>query len=178
MDIADISNEAKKTKFNKKDLFAYLLKFISLLVIVFLFTTFVAQRTIVSGSSMEPTYSDGDNLIVNKLFSITGPLERFDVIVFHPYEDDSTCYIKRIIGLPGDTVSIKDNGSIYINGTLLEEDYGSETILSAGLAATEITLGEDEYFILGDNRNNSIDSRFAQIGNVTVDQIVGKVLFT
>ena len=82
--------------------------------------------------------------------------------------------MKRIIGLPGETVQIDLEGNIYINGEILEEDYGLEPILFPGLAAEPITLGEDEYFVLGDNRNNSSDSRDASVGNIHRDDIVGK----
>ncbi|MCD7841766.1 MAG: signal peptidase I, partial [Lachnospiraceae bacterium] len=135
---------------------------------------YVGQRTVVDGSSMNDTLTDGDNLIVEKLSYRFGDPERFDIIVFQPYEDSSEYYIKRIIGLPGETVRIDEDGNIYINGELLEEDYGKETIENPGRASEEITLGEDEYFVLGDNRNNSTDSRTERVGNVSRDSIVGK----
>lgn len=143
-------------------------------LVVFIITQFVGQRTVVSGSSMEDTLSDGDNLIVDKIsYRIHDP-ERFDVVVFpYKYEED-TYYIKRIIGLPGETVRIDGSGTIYINGEVLAENYGTETILNAGDAISEITLGEGEFFVLGDNRNNSTDSRFAQVGNIKGEDIVGK----
>jgi len=142
--------------------------------IVFLITHFVGQRTVVSGSSMEDTLSDGDNLIVDKIsYRIHDP-ERFDVVVFpYQYEED-TYYIKRIIGLPGEVVNIDSAGTIYINGEAIEDQYGTEEILNAGLASTEVLLGPDEYFVLGDNRNNSTDSRFEAVGNIKGKDIVGK----
>ncbi len=143
-------------------------------VLVFFITTFVGQRTVVSGMSMYDTLSDGDNLIVDKISYRFHDPERFDVIVF-PYQyAENTYYIKRIIGLPGETVYIAANGNIYINDQLLQESYGTETILDPGLASTEITLGEDEYFVMGDNRNNSSDSRFEAVGNVKGEDIIGK----
>ena len=100
--------------------------------------------------------------------------EPFHIIVFPFQYEENTYYVKRIIGLPGETVQIDLEGNIYINGEILEEDYGLEPILFPGLAAEPITLGEDEYFVLGDNRNNSSDSRDASVGNIHRDDIVGK----
>ena len=97
-------------------------------------------------------------------------------MVFLEDPSDKTYYIKRIIGLPGETVQIIGE-NIYINGELLEEDYGYEPILRAGRAANKITLGEDEYFVMGDNRNNSKDSRREEVGNVKRSQFMGKAIF-
>ncbi len=143
-------------------------------VVTMMFILFVAQRTQVSGSSMYPTLHDRDNLIVDKISYRFREPERFDVIVF-PYKlEKRTYFIKRIIGLPGETVQIDDLGNIYIDGEILEEDYGYETIQYAGLAAEPITLGKDEYFVLGDNRNNSEDSRFEDVGIICKEEIIGR----
>ena len=91
-------------------------------------------------------------------------------------QENARSYIKRIIGLPGETVQIKD-GKIYIDGKILEEDYETTAIEDAGTAAEEIDLGGDEYFVLGDNRKNSEDSRMADIGNVKRSEIEGKAWF-
>ncbi len=143
-------------------------------IVTWLILHFVGQRTVVDGSSMNDTLYDGDNLIVEKLSYRFGDPKRFDIIVFRPYEDSNEFYIKRIIGLPGETVQIDLLGNIYIDGEILEEDYGKETIQRPGRALEPVTLGEDEYFVLGDNRNNSTDSRYEQVGNVSRDSIVGK----
>lgn len=157
-----------------KEVISVIINVIICFVAVFLITHFVGQRTVVSGSSMEDTLSDGDNLIVDKISYRFHDPERFDVIVF-PYKfEEDTYYIKRIIGLPGEVVKIDSAGTIYINGEPLPENYGTEVILNAGLADTEILLGADEYFVLGDNRNNSTDSRFESVGNIDGDDIVGK----
>lgn len=142
--------------------------------VCFLIITYVGQRSRVSGSSMEPTLSDGDNLIVDKLSYHLHEPERFDIIIFPYLYQENTYYIKRIIGLPGETVYIDEDGTIYINGVVLDEDYGLETIENPGLASSPITLGADEYFVLGDNRNNSTDSRFASVSNIKRENIVGK----
>ena len=138
--------------------------------------TFVGQRTEVEGASMENTLHNGDNLIVDKLSYRFHDPERFDIIVFPFQFQDNTYYIKRIIGLPGETVQIMDDGSIYINGEKLEENYGMEVIKpeTIGRAAEPIELGDDEYFVMGDNRNNSSDSRTDMVGNITRENIIGK----
>ena len=123
--------------------------------ITFLIITFVGQRTYVSGSSMENTLSHGDNLIVDKITYRFSDPKRYDIIVFPFRYQEDVYYIKRIIGLPGETVQIRD-GEIYIDGEILYESYGREVMKSAGLAAEPVTLGEDEYFVLGDNRNDKI----------------------
>lgn len=143
---------------------------------VWLVITFVGQRTEVEGASMENTLHNGDNLIVDKLSYRFHDPERFDIIVFPFQFQDNTYYIKRIIGLPGETVQIMDDGSIYINGEKLEENYGMEVIKpeTIGRAVEPIELGDDEYFVMGDNRNNSSDSRTDMVGNITRENIIGK----
>ena len=115
----------------------------------YLIITYVGQRTQVSGSSMETTLSDGDNLLVDKITYRFSEPKRFDIIVFPFQYDTDTYYIKRIIGMPGETVQIDYDGNIYINGSLLEESYGREVIQNPGRAAEPITLGKDEYFVMG-----------------------------
>ena len=141
--------------------------------ITFLIITFVGQRTKVSGNSMYDTLENGDNLILEKLSYRFHEPERFDIVVFRYTHRKNTFYIKRVIGLPGETVQIVDS-KIYINGEILEENYGYEPIQDAKRASEPITLGEDEYFVLGDNRNDSSDSRDPAVGNVTRSQIIGK----
>ena len=144
------------------------------LVMTFLVVTYVGQRTKVSGSSMEPTLSDGDNLIVDKVSYRFNDPERFDIIVFPFRYAEKTYYIKRIIGLPGETVYIDEQGNIYIDGELLEENYGKEIIVDPGRAYEPVTLGANEYFVMGDNRNNSSDSRDPSVGNIHKNDIIGR----
>ena len=120
---------------------------------------------------MEPTLSDGDQLIVENISYYRHDPERFDIVVFP--NQNGVNYIKRIIGLPGETVKIAD-GYIYINGKLLEESYGNEPMEEAGIAASGITLAADEFFVLGDNRNASVDSRRSEVGNIRRTDIHGK----
>lgn len=147
------------------------------LLLTFLVVKYVAVRTEVIGPSMEPTLHNQDNLIVQKLTYHFKDPERFDVVVFPFKHGERTYYIKRVIGLPGETVKIDNEGNIYIDGEILEENYGKEVIQNPGLAAETIHLGSNEYFVLGDNRNDSADSRDPSVGNVYGDDIVGKAWF-
>ena len=143
------------------------------LLITYLIVNFVGQRTEVVGSSMESTLSDGDNLIVDKItYRFSNP-ERYDIIVFPFQYEKNTYYIKRIIGLPGETVQIVGQ-TILINGEPLEEAYGSTEMKIAGVAEQPLKLGKDEYFVLGDNREVSLDSR--RNGPVPLSRIEGKLL--
>ena len=159
-----------------KEVISTLLYLAAVLCLTWIIITFVGQRTQVSGASMEPTLDSGDNLIVDKITYRFRAPERFDIIVFPWKYEESTYYIKRIIGLPGETVQIDENGNIYINGEVLQESYGREVIKAeyVGLASEPITLGDDEYFVMGDNRNNSTDSRSAMVGNIKRGDIIGR----
>ena len=157
-----------------KEIFSTSLYLLIVLALTFLVVTYVGQRTKVSGSSMEPTLSDGDNLIVDKISYRFSEPESFDIIVFPFRYAEKTYYIKRIIGLPGETVYIDDSGNIYIDGELLAESYGKEPITDPGRAYEPITLGENEYFVMGDNRNNSSDSRDPAVGNIYRNEFIGK----
>lgn len=159
-----------------KELLETSLYILAVLAVSLFIVTFIGQRTVVDGSSMYPTLNDGDNLVVDKLSYRFDDPERFDVIVLR--YDKRVYYVKRVIGLPGETVKIEEDGSILIDGEVLEENYGYEVIKPElrGRAKEEITLGEDEYFVMGDNRNNSSDSRFADVGNIKKKNILGKAI--
>lgn len=137
---------------------------------------YVLQRTIVEGKSMMDTLKNGENLLVEKVsYHFTDP-DRFDVIVFYPHGRDSTdYYIKRVIGLPGETVQIIGE-DIYIDGEKLEEDFGKDPIMDSGMADEPIELGDDEFFVLGDNRTVSEDSRYEEVGPVKRKNIEGKAV--
>lgn len=124
------------------------------------------------GQSMAPGLNPDDVVLMNRLTYDFGDPKRFDVVVF--VRDDKKSNVKRVIGLPGEMVQIK-GGSIYINDELLETEEDLSHVSLAGLAENPVRLEEDEYFLLGDNRDSSEDSRFANIGNVKRDQIAGKV---
>ncbi len=160
-----------------KELVSLIIYFGIVILVCFLIITFVGCRSKVDGNSMNPTLNDRDSVWVNKLAYRIGDPKRFDVIIFN-YDEDTT-YVKRIIGLPGETVMIDQEGNIYIDGEILQENYGKERIFASNLgrASSPVILGHDEYFVLGDNRNGSSDSRWADVGNVNRSQIVGKAVF-
>ena len=157
-----------------KDLLEMALYLLIAAGICFLIIKFIAVRSIVDGGSMNPLLSDGDNLIVQKVSYYFHEPERFDIIVFELKNEPGTHYIKRIVGLPGERVRVAD-GMVFINGEPLTDDvYGNAPMEKAYRAREEILLGEDEYFVLGDNRNRSQDSRTVYVGNVEKKQILGK----
>ena len=168
------TREETKERSIFRELGGWLLYILIIIGLPYLIITFVGQRTRVSGSSMETTLSNGDNLIVDKLTYHFKEPKRYDIIVF-PYKyEENTYYIKRIIGLPGETVQVID-GYTYINGEQLAGDiYGAEVMESAGIAAEPITLGGDEYFVLGDNRNHSSDSRDPSVGILKRKDLMGR----
>jgi signal peptidase I len=174
METEIIETEENKMKHVLKEILSISIYLLLVFCAAYLIVTYVGQRTQVSGSSMETTLSDGDHLIVDKISYRFEDPERFDIIVF-PYQyDTDTYYIKRIIGMPGETVQIDDSGNIYVDGELLEEAYGCEVIQNPGRANDPILLGDDEYFVMGDNRNNSSDSRDPSVGNIHRKDIIGR----
>ena len=174
LELNENSNNGKAKKIALESLhmlFYIILVFLS----TFLILHFIGQRTQVLGKSMENTLSNQDNLIVDKLSYHFIKPHRFDIVVFPVDDTKNVFYIKRIIGLPGETVQIID-GKIYINNKLLDEHYGKEVISidREGIAANPIVLGDKEYFVLGDNRNHSMDSRDPEVGNIAKSAIIGK----
>ena len=160
-----------------KEIFSWIIEIAIVLMMAFVLVYFIGMRTSVVGQSMSETLENGDQILVNRfMYKVIGPKAN-DVIVFLPNGNEkSHYYVKRVIGVPGDTVQIKD-GRIYVNGTEFTEKADVAAIEDAGLAADAVTLGDDEYFVLGDNRNNSEDSRYANIGNIKREYIIGKAWF-
>ncbi|MCB7521395.1 signal peptidase I [[Clostridium] hylemonae] len=147
-------------------------------LLAFVYVWYFGQRVSTIGDSMNPVLENGDVVLVNRIvYNATSP-KRGDIIAFKPKGNENAhYYIKRIVGLPGETVEIIEN-SVYINGKKIEEDYKTTDIDDVGIASEKITLGGDEYFVLGDNRENSEDSRNADVGNVKRKYIYGEVWFT
>ncbi|EOS31813.1 MAG: signal peptidase I [Kineothrix sp.] len=157
-----------------KEILSTSLYLLIVLCLTYIVIHFVGQRTQVIGGSMETTLSENDNLIVDKLTYRFREPKRFDIVVFPFQYEKDTYYIKRIIGLPGETIFIDEEGNIFIDDELLTESYGKEIIKDAGRAYEPVTLGEDEYFVMGDNRNNSQDSRDPTVGNIARSDIIGR----
>ena len=132
------------------------------------------MKVAVDGDAMAPAIESGGTVRMNRLIYKVSSPGRMDVVVFDMGQNDAVrYYVRRVVGLPGETVQIID-GKIYIDDEPLEFEYNTEYIENAGLAQEAVTLGSDEYFVIGDNYNSCEDSRFSSIGNVTRDQIVGK----
>ncbi len=139
---------------------------------------FMFQSVTIQESAMEPTLSVGDRFFVNRVVYKFSSPKRGDLIVFKTSgSDDAALHISRVIGLPGETIQISD-GKVLINGEVYEENGNFPDISNGGLAADSVSLESGEYFVLGDNRNNSEDSRYGDIGNINRKYIVGKLWFT
>lgn len=167
----EIRQEKQKTPL--REAFDWVIYIGIVVLISWFIVNFIGVRTVVDGRSMEPTLHDGNNLIVDKLSYRFRDPKRYEIIVF-PYKyEENTYYIKRIIGLPGETVQIKA-GEVYIDGNKLGEQYGAEEMETSGIAEEPVTLGKDEYFVLGDNRNHSSDSRDPSVGVLKREDLLGR----
>ena len=172
----DMNLYSKKPKYKKffKALLIWIVEIVLVILAAYLIIEYAVEKATMMGVSMNTTLQDGNKIIINKLAYFRDDPERYDVIVFSQSKTGHGYYnIKRVIGLPGETVEIV-NGAVYINGMKLSEEIKTEAMRVAGLAAEPITLGENEFFVLGDNRNYSEDSRFANIGIIVKHDIIGK----
>lgn len=167
-----MESSSKKSFF--REAAGWVLYILIILALTYFVITFIGQRTKVDGHSMEPTLSHGDNLIVDKLSYRFKDPSRYDIIIFPYQHAENVYYIKRIIGLPGETVQVKEDGCVYINGEKLGEHYGAEPMEHGGIASEPLVLKEDEYFVLGDNRNHSSDSRDPMVGVLHRKDLIGK----
>ncbi len=144
------------------------------ITLAWMISAFALEKTNVVGNSMNITLEADDRILINKLAYKFDKPERFDVVVFKKDGKEHSYYcVSRVIGLPGEKVRIAE-GKVYINDEFLDEPMIVDDILIEGLASENMLLDEDEYFVLGDNRNNSEDSRFTNVGNVVFDEIIGK----
>ena len=164
-----------------KTLFKEIGKFVCVLAgavfVALLIKSYVIDLGRVCESSMEPTYSDGEYLLINRLSYVFSSPKRNDVVICKANINGTEHrYIKRVIGLPGETVEIKEDGYVYINDVKIADPYANEKIDTSLSKPMKITLENKEYFVLGDNRNNSLDSRAKVIGPVSEELIVGKVV--
>ncbi len=161
--------QRKKTEKDKKVWISTLIQMVAIVVIVLLLRTFVIGTIYVKGSSMEPNFHHGDFLVINKLETRVASPQVNDIVICKldnvEYQEN---IIKRVIGLPGDEIDLRNNGSgiyhLYINGTLVEEPYIAEPMQDKGDITYPFVVPEDCYFVMGDNRNASTDSRRQSIG--------------
>ncbi len=152
----------------------YLITALLCVIIFFGVRMFIAIPVQADGISMYPTVDNKDVVLVNKLAYLFKDPEYQDIIIF-PY-DDNEVYIKRVIGMPGDEIDMKD-GYLYINGEKYVDEYGG-ILMAYGDREYPITLEEDMYYVLGDNRDVSKDSRYSSVGDISKDEIIGKAVFT
>ena len=159
-----------------RDIVSTFFSLIFMVAFVLFFLTCVGQRVAVDGLSMEDTLHNKDQLVVDCFtYRFMRDPKRFEIVVFRLKDRPGTFYVKRVIGLPGETIQIKES-RIYINGEVIEDPYATQTYFPSGSAVSSITLGPDEYFVMGDNRQNSIDSRY-EVGPVNRGQFVGRAIY-
>jgi len=166
----------QRRKFNLplfKEIFGWVVQIAIVIFIAYFIVNFWGTSTTVVGQAMEDNLENNDQILLDKFtYVLTNP-QPGDVVVFLPNGNDkSHYYVRRVIAVPGDKVQIID-GAVYVNGERFNEKVTVAAMQEAGIAKEEITLGDGEYFVLGDNRNNSEDSRHANIGNVKKEYIIG-----
>lgn len=160
-----------------KSVFAWILEIAAVMAVAAFLVVGFGKTTVMQEGSMDPTLAAGDTVLINRAAYKIGEPKRGDIIAYRVSEDEhASTHIKRVIGLPGETISIQD-GQILIDGKTYQEKKNFPAIQNPGLAETEITLDDDEFFVLGDNRNNSEDSRSADVGNIRKGNIIGKLWF-
>ena len=166
--------KSRKRKKRGNSALSFSFYILAVILLTVLLRYFVVERVVVVGESMEPTLDSGDNVLIDKLAARLGHIDRYDIVVFPA---DGVFLIKRVYGLPGENIRIDDTGLIYINDEAIDDRYAYEIMNDAGRAGgAGVTLADDEYFVLGDNRNNSIDSRSLEVGSVRDENLRGRVM--
>ncbi|MBU3840787.1 MAG: signal peptidase I [Candidatus Ruminococcus intestinipullorum] len=169
--------QINREKRNKQPILGWIFQILGVCILAFVLVFYFGQRISNTGESMKPQLNNGDIVLVNRLVYDAMSPKRGDIIAFKPNGNENMHYsIKRIVGLPGESVQIQD-GKVYIDGNELKEDIYVEEVDKPGIAEQVIELGSDEYFVLGDNTENSDDSRMANIGNIKRSDIDGKIWF-
>ena len=172
--LASYSSELPRPRLKTPNMLMEAVSTVIFIIAVTVLFDMAIPRSLVDGHSMEPTFYGEDRLVVSRVHYLLGLPERGDILVFNSLEAEGVMLIKRVVGLPGETVELRDQ-AIYINGAALDESYIKEPCRINRCHNEEWTLAEDEYFMMGDNRNNSRDSR--GFGSVPLNKIVGQVVF-
>ena len=165
--------ESRIKRFSRT-VFGWFIVILVAMIAGYAFVTFFFQTVNIVGPSMSPTLKDGQVVVVNKIKYKLKDIERYDIVVYKKVESESYYDVKRVVALPGETVRI-ENGKVYIDGNMLSDCPIETSIMNAGIAANDIVLDDNEYFVLGDNVNNSEDSRYTNIGIISKTEITGKV---
>lgn len=160
-----------------KSVLLWIVEIIAVIVLGIVLALGFGKATVMQEGSMNPTLAAGDTLLINRAAYKIGTPKRGDIIAYKLSDDEkASTHIKRVIGLPGETVQIID-GQILIDGETYQEEINFPVIQNPGMAETSVTLKSGEFFVLGDNRNNSEDSRFVDVGNIKKKNIIGKLWF-
>lgn len=171
---ASYASESPRPRLKTPNMLMEIVSTIIFIIAVTVLFDLAVPRSLVDGHSMEPTFHGDDRLVVSRVHYLLGAPQRGDILVFNSLEADRVMLIKRVVGLPGETVEMRGQ-AIYINGQALDEFYIKEPCRINRCSDRTWELAEGEYFMMGDNRNNSRDSR--RFGPVPLSKIVGQVVF-
>ena len=158
-----------------RNITTWIVEIVIVLALSAVFSYIFCSSVTVLESSMDPTLQAGNRVMINRVSYTVGKIKRGDLIAYTNSDStDASVPVKRVIGLPGEKIQIRD-GLILIDGQTYIEERAFPSMNSGGLAENGVTLGNEEYFVLGDNRNNSEDSRFTDVGNIPARAVMGKV---
>ena len=167
------NNDGSKAKKVTQEILGYIIAIVSAVIVAVLIRIFIFEPFIVPTPSMEPKLMVGDKVIINKLAYRLGEVEKGDIVAFHSTTEDKKELVKRAMAVEGDTIMLTSEGEIYVNGEKVTEYYlqpGQEI----SYLNQEVSVGEDEIFVMGDNRNNSYDSRY--FGMIPEENVFGELL--